>query len=154
STTKPANLQAAQPSDFQHTVTVNGVSTVVDDRSIVLHFTAANWNVAQAVYVYAPDDQRAEGDRVVVTQHSVISADARFDGVDVRDVDVTVHDNDTPGVSVTQVKAGTSIEDDNTQVIEGDATTGLSDQVLVQLTQAPAPNKTVVVYLDLGTDGD
>ena len=62
--------------------------------------------------------------RVVVINHSVISTDARFDGTLVRNVEVTVRDNDTPGVEVEQVQPGTSIDDDRTVVIEGNTTTG------------------------------
>src|SRR5262249_31759384 len=127
SKTRPGDILDAMPSDFQHTVTVDGVPTQVDDRSIVLHFTPGNWKVDQAVYVYAPEDNRAEGDRVVVTQHSVISGDANFDGVDVRNVEVTVHDDDTPGISIKQVQKGTTIEDGRTLVIEGDASTEQTD---------------------------
>ena len=60
-------------SDFQHTITVNGSPVIVNDRAVVLTFNHLNWAAPQTVYVYAPDDPRAEGDRVVVVQHTVIS---------------------------------------------------------------------------------
>ena len=79
------------------------------------------------VYVFAEDDPRSEGDRTVVVQHSVISADARFDGADVRQVNVRVYDNDTPGVYVTPVEpsaactanANNCVLDDRNLTIEG-----------------------------------
>ena len=72
---------------------------------------------------YAVDDPRSEGDRVVVVQHSTISDDPDFDAVAVRNVEVTLRDNDTPGVYVTQVTPGTDDEDQRTLVIEGGAST-------------------------------
>ena len=144
-----ASLTTPLATEFQHTVTINGVATTVNDRSVVLVFTAANYQIGQAVYVYAPDDARSEGDRVVVMQHTVISTDNTFDGVDVRNVEVAVRDNDTPGVYVTQVAAGTSVEDARTLVIEGDTVTRLNDETLVQLAKEPAPGQTVVVKLSL-----
>ena len=69
----------------------------------MLKFTQDNWNQEQKVFVYAPDDPRSEGDRVVVIQHSVISNVAKYDATDVRNVEATVIDNDTPGVRVTEI---------------------------------------------------
>ena len=91
---------------------------------------------------------------MVVTQHSVISDDARFDAADVRNVEVTVRDNDTPGVYVTEVAPGTTTEDRRTLVIEGDSTTQLTDEVLVQLAKAPEVGDAIVVKLNLDADSD
>ena len=99
----------------------------------------------QWVYVLAVDDPRSEGDRVVVVQHTSISHDPRFDAVAVRNVEVSVRDNDTPGVYVTEITAGTCAlaceEDKRTLTIEGAdfmATyTGRTDELLVQLQKDP-----------------
>jgi hypothetical protein len=164
-------------SDFQRTITVNGSPVVINNRSVVLTFTHANWATPQTVHVYAPDDPRSEGDRVVVVQHSVISDISGvasgtfidhetglpvddedyvdpFDAADVRNVEVQVRDNDTPGVYVVEVAKGTSTEDGRTLVIEGDDTTPteLTDEVLVSLAKAPAG--LVVVKLELDTFSD
>ena len=64
----------------------------------------ATTGAAQRVYLWAVDDPRSEGDRVVVIQHSTISGDERFDGAAVRKVNVLVCDNDTPGVYVMHVE--------------------------------------------------
>jgi hypothetical protein len=155
-TTPPANPNNPLDGEFQRTVYINGVATQIDNRAVVLTFTPDNYNVEQAVFVYALDDPRAEGDRVVVTSHTVISGDDRYDAADVRNVEVQVRDNDTPGVSVTEVEPGTSIEDGRTLVIEGDNTTELTDEILVQLAKAPEGGDLIVVRLDLdrqpGTD--
>ncbi|RUY91989.1 hypothetical protein, partial [Mesorhizobium sp. M7A.F.Ca.CA.001.10.2.1] len=148
--------------EFQHVITINGVPTIINDRSIVLAFDSTNWNTAQNVYLYAPDDLRAEGDRVVVVQHSVISDTSGvapallaaaypngdpFDAADVRNVEVDLRDNDTPGIYVTEVTPGTNTEDGRSLVIEGNATTKLNDELLVQLAKAPDAGDTIVVKL-------
>ncbi len=148
-----ADLNAPVPGDFQHIAMVDGQPLTVNDRALVLSFDASNWNIEQQVFVYAPDDPRAEGERIVITQHSVLSDDPDFDGVAVRNVEVSVRDNDTPGLYVTEVAAGSSIEDGTTRVIEGDATTELADEVLVQLAKAPESG-TVIVDLLLDADSD
>ena len=141
--------------EFQRHIYVNGSQTDVPQRAIVLRFTGGpngNWNVDQYVYVYAVDDLRSEGDRVVAISHSVISDDDRYDGTLVRNVEVTVHDNDTPGVFVVPVRPGTTTEDGRTVVIEGTSTTGLTDDLLVRLTAKPTA--TIVVHLNLDADSE
>ena len=106
---------------------VNGVLVDENNRALVLTFTdARDWNVKQCVYVYAVDDPRSEGDRVVVVQHAS-SRPTRLRRRAVRNVEVTVHDNDTPGVYVTQIAPGTTTEDKRTLVIEGTNFTPLTD---------------------------
>ena len=56
--------------------------TSVPKRSIVLHF-APGETAAKTVYVMAPTDGVAEGDRTVAISHSVISKDAAFDNARV-----------------------------------------------------------------------
>ncbi len=56
------------------------------------------------MYLWAVNDDRSEGDRTVVIQHSVISADKIFDGAAVRQVNVRVYDDDTPGVYAVHVE--------------------------------------------------
>ena len=142
------------PADFQRYVYLNSDTlTGVAQRSVVLTFSGANWNVDQRIYVLAVDDQRSEGTRVVAISHSVISTDARFDGTLVRNVEVSVRDDDTPGVTVQPVQPGTSIEDDRTVVIEGNSTTALLDELLVRLAAAPAFG-TVNVRLSLDAESD
>ncbi|HET9217470.1 MAG TPA: Calx-beta domain-containing protein, partial [Terriglobia bacterium] len=138
--------------DFERHIVVNGQAVDVPQRSVVLKFTAANWQVDQTVNLFAVDDTRSEGDRFVVVQHSVISDDARFDATDVRNVEVEVRDNDTPGVYVTEVQPGTSMEDGRTVVIEGDSTTQLTDQVLVQLATQPEDDVVVRLFLNESSD--
>ncbi|HSO01714.1 MAG TPA: hypothetical protein VLS46_04250, partial [Gaiellaceae bacterium] len=142
--------------EFQRHIVVNGDPTDVPQRALVLVFTAANWNVDQYVYVFAVDDPRSEGDRVVVAQHSVISEDDRFDGTRVRNVEVSVRDNDTPGVFVTEVEPDTNVEDRRTLVIEGGTFgvdyTGRDDDLLIELAKAPQVGDVIVVRIELDAE--
>ncbi len=154
--TTASGSTCAAPSDFQRFVYLNGVLTPIDTRALVLTFTAADYDIAQSVYVYAPDDARSEGDRVVVVQHSVLSDDPAYDGLAVVNVEVSVRDNDTPGLRVTEVVPGTSGEDVRTVVVEGSndpvaggAYTGVDDEILLELATDPGDGVTVVVSLTL-----
>ena len=139
--------------EFQRHITVNGAAVDVPQRALVLVFDASNWSVAQAVYMLAVDDLRAEGDRVVTLSHTTIAVDladkARFDHAAVRNVELTVRDNDAPGVVVVQVAPGTSTEDVRSVVLEGDGAAALSDELLISLPKAPLAGMQVVVRLDL-----
>ncbi|MGH3372673.1 MAG: hypothetical protein ACRDPR_22025, partial [Nocardioidaceae bacterium] len=133
-------------SEFQRMKVVNGQLVDESNRALVLtfgtnQFGPNGWDVRQWVYVYAVDDDRSEGDVVVVVQHSTISADPDFDAVAVRNVEVSLRDNDTPGAYVTEVTPGTDDEDGRTLVIEGFdfgvTYTGRLDDLLVQLQMDP-----------------
>ena len=126
-------------SDFKRFKWVNGFLVDEANRALVLTFTPGNWDQKQYVHVLAVDDPRAEGDRVMTVAHSVISQDTRFDDVAVRNVEVSIRDNDTPGVYVTKVAPGTISEDGRTLVIEGAGIpyTGLRDELLIALPKQP-----------------
>ncbi len=137
---------------FFRPIVLNGAPVLVPKRAVVLAFDATNWNVAQTVFVRAVDDLRSEGDRVVTINHSTIAPLAAdkpvFDHVAARNVEVTIRDNDTPGLVITQVQPGTSIEDRRTVVLEGDTITGLADEYLVELAKPPLVG-TVTIRLTL-----
>ncbi len=94
----------------------------------------------QTIYVKAMDDARSEGERVYAISHSVQSEDETFNHVAVKNVKVTVLDNDKPEVVVT----GTGHRD---TVLEGDGTTQITDTYEVQLSKAVAFGETVEVLL-------
>ena len=69
---------------------------------------------------------------------------------------MTIRDNDTPGLLITEVTPGTSTQDDASLVIEGKndpaaggAYTGRNDEILVHLATDPGAGVTVVVGLIL-----
>jgi hypothetical protein len=98
----PGVLPAAA---YDRDIILNGNTIHVPARAIVLVFDSTNWDKAheQIVHVQAVDDSLAEGDRTVAVSHSVLSDDTSFDHAIVRNVEVTVHDNDQPGVVVTRL---------------------------------------------------
>ncbi|MDP2084687.1 MAG: hypothetical protein Q8K20_05785, partial [Gemmobacter sp.] len=121
-------------------ISANGVDFT---DALVLVFDETNWNQAQSITVRAVDDTAAEGSRNVVISHSVMSVDPAFDRALVENVVVEVLDNDLAGVRI--LPSGTG-----TLVLEGDATTGISDSWDVVLTRAPAPGEVVTVTLSGG----
>src|SRR5262249_49804851 len=154
--------------DFYRQITLNGQTAYVSKRSIVLVFDATtgnaneSWNKDQTVYLWAVDDGRPEGTRVVTASHSVIQPVCNpddlkncFDGAVVRNVEVTIYDNDTPAVLVTPIDPNTGNPDNNNVVLEGwgDPTSSLHpiteqvDKYTVSL--ASDPGGTVVVDLSL-----
>ncbi|HEX4527110.1 MAG TPA: PKD domain-containing protein [Gaiellaceae bacterium] len=124
----------------------------------MLAFNGSNFSTDQNVFVYAVDDGRAEGTRVVTASHSVIQpvcngADLKncFDGAVASNVEVTVYDNDTADVLVTALDPNTLHPDNNSVVLEGwgQATalhpaTEQIDKYAISLASAPASGKVVV----------
>src|SRR5262249_50434351 len=131
----------------------NGVATWVPNRTLVLVFDASNWNQDQTVWLTAVDDQLAEGPRVVTISHSVIAPnDPAYDNVAVRNVEVTVLDNDQAGLVITPLDAAGN-PDNSTVVIEGTPVTQQLDHYRLSLAKPPAAGKVVKVSLSTSSDG-
>ena len=129
---------AARPTSTA-TSYVDGVLVHVKKRAIVLVFTRRQLGDARRPSGVAVNDTRAEGDRIVVASHSVISADPAFDHAVVRNVEVTVHDDDLAVDPARRSVDPVTLNPDNTTlVIEGTATTQLTDIYDVKLSIAPA----------------
>lgn len=63
-----------------------------------LTFTAANWNIAQAVTVTGIDDLVADGNKsYTIILSPAVSADASYNGFDPADIAMTSTDNGAPG---------------------------------------------------------
>ena len=85
-----------------HEVTVtitHGGDADIDSAPDRLTFSSSDWETAQAVTVSAAQDDNARDD-VATLSHSVASTDGDYNGVTVSAVDVTVRDDETPGVSI------------------------------------------------------
>ncbi len=65
-----------------------------------LNFTAGNWNIAQPVIITAAEDGDSTDDSAAIT-HTATGA-AEYAGIDIDPVVVTVTDNDTPAVILSQ----------------------------------------------------
>ena len=104
-----------------------------------LTFTAGNWNTAQEMKVTAEHDDDAADEAAVNITHAVSSsADTKYDGLAAGSVAVSITDDDTAGVTVSE----TSLE-----MEEGD-----SDTYTVVLDTEPAGNVTVTIGGVSGTD--
>ncbi|HZG38181.1 MAG TPA: lamin tail domain-containing protein, partial [Nodosilinea sp.] len=68
-------------------------------------FTPNNWNIPQVITVTAVDDAIAEGDHTGTIAHSVVSADASFNGLGIRAVTAAIADNDAPPASTVGIAA-------------------------------------------------
>ncbi len=63
--------------------------------ALLLTFTPANWNSFQSINVTAVDDAVFEGTQTSFITHQTISVDARYDGLNIASLLVTITDNDT-----------------------------------------------------------
>ena len=79
------------PSSSNGDVTFRGVST--------LNFSATNWNVVQTVRLDVGEDDDASNDSAVIS-HMVSGAD--YGSVTVADLSITITDNDTPAVILSE----------------------------------------------------
>jgi hypothetical protein len=121
----------------------NSVLVSVDNvnfyESLVVTRDQSNWNNQQTIYVKAVDDNATEGKRDYVISHSVRSADATIDGLQVANVEVQVLDNDQADIIVSRVDAVPA----NATVSEG----GIGQDYQVQLAIQPQPGEVVTINL-------
>jgi hypothetical protein len=106
--------------------------------AVTLTFTTANWNTAQTISVTAINDTIAEGTTASVITHSVSSGDANYNNIDVRNIPVTVIDNDTVGATIAETDGATNVSEEG-------ATT---DTYTLSLNTEPTANVVVTVTPD------
>ena len=120
----------SQPTDdVTVTITHSGAGDIGMDHQ-ELTFTDSDWEAAQTVAVAAAQDDDARDDTATLS-HSVSSTDGDYNGVTVSAVDVTVRDDETPGVS---------IRPEELTIAEGG-----SDSYEVVLTSKPSHEVTVTI---------
>ena len=122
------------------TVTVSGhASTDVSLDQTTLTFTSTTWGTAQEVTVTAGEDGDADDETDVTLSHAVASADdAAYNGISAGSVVVSITDNDTAGVTVSET---------GLTIVEGS-----SGSYTVVLNTQPAGDVTVTVSGHAGTD--
>ena len=130
--------------DYDRDIYIDGESKHIPKHAIVLVFTPTAWAKtgpeagAKSVSLLAANDTLAEGDRVVVVSHAVISSDPAFDNAIVRNVEVTIHDDDRASIQVVELDPVSGNRDNTTVVVEGTALTGLADVFDVKLSIDPS----------------
>jgi len=76
-----------------------------------LNFTTANWNAPQTVTATGVDDKVADGNQSFrIITNAATSQDAKYQGIDVADVNMTNTDNDSAGITVAPVSGLTTTE--------------------------------------------
>ena len=120
----------SQPTDeVTVTITRSGDGDIsIDDQELT--FTDSDWKTARVVRASAAHDDDARDDAATFS-HTVSSTDADYNGIAVPNVDVTVTDDETAGVSITPTKL---------TIAEG-----ASDSYQVVLTSQPAHDVTVTI---------
>ena len=108
------------------TVEVGGESGDVWANLTSLTFTRDNWNITQSVTVNAAEDADAVADPVVTLTHAVSGGD--YAGLTGNGVTVTVVENDTPTLAVTDASAS---EADGNVDFEVTLSTASSNQITV-----------------------
>jgi hypothetical protein len=146
------SILVSTPNDgpYKRNITLNGVPTSIPSRALVLAFNSLNYNTEQLVHVQGVNDTLPLGTRTITISHSVLSDDPSFDHAIVRNVEVTVHDNNLPQVVVTQLDPLTPTAsppapfpyavDNVTKELEGTPTTEQTDLIAIQLATQPVGN--------------
>ena len=120
----------SQPTDeVTVTITRSGDGDIsIDDQELT--FTDSDWKTARVVRASAAHDDDARDDAATFS-HTVASTDGDYNGITVSEVDVTVTDDETAGVS---------IRPEELTIAEGG-----SDSYEVVLTSQPAHEVTVTI---------
>ncbi len=127
---------ASQPT-VPVTIAIDG-GAQVDTSPATITFQPTTWNVPQAISVVAKDDPVDEPDpHAGQVTFTVTAGDAGYLAHTPTPVDVTITDNDTPGVIVAPTDSGTAV-----------AESGTTDTLNVRLGTRPTDD--VTVTLDVG----
>ena len=78
---------------------------------VSLTFTQGNWSLPQTLTITAVDDLVVEGPHSAVVSVSATSTDVMYNGLAVPDLSVTVSDNDTAGVTITESGGSTNVSE-------------------------------------------
>ena len=141
STTYTVVLDAQPASDVVIGVTRSGSSDVTVSPA-TLTFTPSNWDTAQTVTVAAAQDDDAVDDTAAIA-HAVDAAQSanEYDNVNIAGVAVTVTDNDTAGVTVSETTL--SITEGGSATYTVKLNTQPASDVVIGVTKSGSPDVTV-----------
>ncbi len=141
SSTYTVVLDAQPASDVVIGVTISGSPDVTVDRA-TLTFSPSNWDTAQTVTVRAAQDADAVNDAASITHAVDASRSAdEYDAVSVAGVAVTVADDDTAGVSVSETTLTVAEGNSSTYTVVLDAQP--ASDVVIGVTISGSPDVTV-----------
>jgi hypothetical protein len=111
---------------------------------INLTFTPANWSVPQTITVTAVDDPMMEGAFHTSTiTHIAASSDPNYNGITIDNVTVTVTDNDTAGVVITESGGKTEVSENGPSIDTYAAVLSTPPEANVRITVKPDGQTTV-----------
>jgi len=120
------------------TVTPSFTAAQITVTPSPLTFTSGNWNTAQTLTVGAVDDPDIETEpHTTSIAHVVSSGDGNYNNFALSNVTVTIHDNDTAGVIITQSSGSTAVNE-----------SGGTDSYTIQLATRPSSTVTVSISTD------
>ena len=126
-------------------VVINVTKSGSDDVTVspaTLTFTTSNWSTAQTVTVRAAQDDDAVNDAASITHAVDASRSANeFDAVSIAGVAVTVDDDDTAGVSVSETTLTVAEEGSGSYTVKLDAQP--TSDVVINVTKSGSPDVTV-----------
>ncbi len=143
-------LDAQPTSDVVINVTKSG-STDVTVSPATLTFTTSNWSTAKTVTVAAAQDADAVDDAASIT-HAVVAASSadEFDAVNIAGVAVTVTDDETAGVTVSETTLTVAEGGSATYTVVLDAQP--TSDVVISVTRTGSSD--VTLDTDTGTSGN
>ncbi|NDV63154.1 LEPR-XLL domain-containing protein [Puniceicoccales bacterium CK1056] len=123
-------------------VSLDGVTW---SKAVVLTVDSGSFGDLVGIHVRAIDDVAEEGERLVMISHSINSGPGAvaYENYALRDVEVTVIDNDLPTLVIDQLDPGTLAVDFMTNVLEG----GFTDLYTIALNASPAAGEIVLVTI-------
>ena len=128
-------LSAAPSSTVQISLSANSSDIALSTSSLT--FTSSTWSTEQTVTVTAVNDSVAENTESVIISHTSSSTDPNFNLLSISPVTVTVTDNDTASITLTE-------STNSTTVTEGSTT----DSYTLVLTSQPTSTVTITVTPD------
>lgn len=96
-------LDSVPTSDVTITITTDGQTTVNGSNSTTIVFHPADALIPKLINIAAVDDSVAEGTHTGQITHTVTSTDARFNSLQPRVLTVSVVDNETPTVAISEI---------------------------------------------------
>ncbi|MBN2145894.1 MAG: hypothetical protein JW726_00845 [Anaerolineales bacterium] len=138
----------------QPTATVTATLTIAPSGQISTSptqviFTSANWSSAQNVQVIAVDDFIDEEVMSGTITQTALSNDPNYNGISIDNVEVTINDNDTAGISAAPTTVSIS-EDGLTAVYSIQLDSQPTGSVTVRITQSVQVT-TVPIQVTFGT---
>ncbi len=129
----------------QPTANVRFVAAIPDGAAATvsptaLTFTSSNWNMAQTVTVTGVDDRVDQtGNRSATITHSTLSTDLKYNGLIIPSLTVTVEDNDTSELVVTEF--GTPPD----TLVTEESGAGNTDTYTVKLASQPSASVSIAI---------